>query len=146
MPPRNNDTKDENNSQGKPEGNQPTAPPTVPWINPPAFELPVAKTYFVIELQRSSDPNDPGFEFVGVNGKNFQLNKGVRLIVPDYLLHALAIAKQKVPVKNENDQIVGSNDIQTLPFSVFGTATKAEYDAQNGKAVESAQDSEISGE
>lgn len=112
--------------------------PMAQGITPPAFEWPVAKTFFEIEIQRSSDPNDPGFEFVAVNGRSYQLNKGVRLIVPDYVLHALEIAKQKIPIKNENDQITGTNDVQTLPYNVYREATKAEYDRQNGKAVQPA--------
>lgn len=60
----------------------------------------------------------PGGQFVGVNGKQFWIKPGIKVIVPRYVCAALDNAIIGVPDVNEKMQVVGVRNTPRLTYTV----------------------------
>ena len=60
----------------------------------------------------------PGGQFVGVNGKQFWIKPGVKVIVPRYVCAALDNAIVGVPDVNDKMQVVGVRNTPRLTYTV----------------------------
>ncbi|MNM65408.1 hypothetical protein D3C81_768550 [compost metagenome] len=60
----------------------------------------------------------PGGQFVGVNGKQFWIKPGMKVVVPRYVVEALQNAVIGQPDVNDKMQVVGVKNMPRLPFTV----------------------------
>lgn len=60
----------------------------------------------------------PGGQFVGVNGKQFWIKPGIKVIVPRYVCAALDDAIVGVPDVNDKMQVVGVRNTPRLTYTV----------------------------
>lgn len=60
----------------------------------------------------------PGGQFVGVNGKQFWIKPGIKVIVPRYVCAALDNAVVGVPDINDKMQVVGVRNTPRLTYTV----------------------------
>lgn len=60
----------------------------------------------------------PGGQFVGVNGKQFWIKPGIKVIVPRYVCAALDNAIVGVPDVNDKMQVVGVRNTPRLTYTV----------------------------
>jgi len=60
----------------------------------------------------------PGGQFVGVNGKQFWIKPGIRVVVPRYVVEALNNAVGGQPDVDDKMRVVGVKNMPRLPYTV----------------------------
>jgi len=81
---------------------------------PPVEKAAVKRVKIII--QPSDTDNQP--VFVGVNGIGYAIKRGHEVSVPIGVVDVLNGAVKSIPVKDDNNRIVGWKDAQMYPFSI----------------------------
>lgn len=65
------------------------------------------------------EANKPNYEFVGVNGKGYQIKRGEEVEVPASVVGVLDNAIATRPTTDGSGRIVGHQDYHAVPFRVI---------------------------
>lgn len=80
--------------------------------------MPVKKGYKKIFIDESSDPSELSFVFVGVNGRAYQIKRGVEVVVPEDIVTVLQDARVEKKVEEEDGSFVIRSYLR-FPFRVL---------------------------
>lgn len=61
----------------------------------------------------------PNYEFIGVNGKGFQVMRGVEVTVPLSVVHVLENAVATRSITDDQGRVVGQQNYHAIPFRVI---------------------------
>lgn len=78
------------------------------------------KARWRVVVARAADPREGSEIKVGVNGRIYQVQRGVAVDLPPEAVLALADAVMSTAIRNADDQIVGWHDAPRLPFQILG--------------------------
>lgn len=73
------------------------------------------KAVIFIDMEKGQ----PNFQFVGVNGKGYQIMRGVEVTVPEEVVEVLQNAVATRSVTDEEGRVVGQQDYHAIPYRVL---------------------------
>lgn len=84
---------------------------------PPAAVPPQQQRKAVIFIDM--EKGYPNYQFVGVNGKGYQIMRGVEVTVPEEVVEVLKNAVATRSVTDGDGRVVGQQDYHAIPYRVI---------------------------